>query len=52
MTLQHMTIITLTLRLMVTLGSVFITGIVASRHHLKYESFYLEELKIRQDGPR
>ena len=39
MTLQHMTIITLTLGLMVTLGSVFITGIVASRHQLKYESF-------------
>jgi hypothetical protein len=38
-TLQHMTIITLTLGLMVTLGSVFITGIVASRHQLKYESF-------------
>jgi hypothetical protein len=30
MTLQHMTIITLALGLMVTLGSVFITGIVAA----------------------
>jgi hypothetical protein len=42
-TLQDMTIITLTLGLMVTLGSVFITGIVASRHQIKYESFYLED---------
>ena len=42
-TLQHMTIITLTLGLMVTLGSVFITGIIASRHQIKYESFYLED---------
>ena len=42
-TLQHMTIITLTLGLMVTLGSVLITGIVASRHQLEYESFYLED---------
>src|ERR1700731_4302439 len=41
--LSNMTIITLTLGLMVTLGSVFITGIVASRHQLKYESFYLED---------
>jgi hypothetical protein len=32
-----MTIITLTLGLMITLGSVFITGIVASRNQLKYE---------------
>jgi len=51
MTLQHMTIITLTLGLMVTLGSVFITGIVASRHQLKYE-LLSGRLKIRQDGPR
>jgi hypothetical protein len=42
-TLQHMTIITLTLGLMVTLGSVFITGIVASRYQFEYESFYLED---------
>jgi hypothetical protein len=38
-TLQHVTIVTLTLGLMVTLGSVFITGIVASRYQFKYESF-------------